>query len=348
MTAHLHNLLWLAALNVPGIGPKTLWKMWAKNSDINLIWDQLELTQIERQKFLAAANDQVECVERVQATIVTASDVSFPQQLRQSHDVSPVLFVRGQALSIERCMAVVGTREPSSYGKQTTRSIVEHLVAQGYGVVSGMARGVDTIAHEACLNARGRTLAVWGTGIDQPYPEQNAPLATRIVETGGTIVTQFMPGTLASKYTFPARNALIAALAEGVIVTEAKARSGALLTAEEALKRQKKVWSVPGSVFSLNSRGTNSLLAMGARPVIDVTAIVEPGGNGALISPLSAQSSPLTAQEKHLLSLMQSGAAHVDEILRLSAMAPSDVLAALVTLELQDFIIKNGEEYVAR
>ena len=208
-----------------------------------------------------------------------------------------------------------------------------------------MAAGVDTIAHQIALHKGGRTVAVWGSGLDCIYPPQNTSLALKIVQQGA-ILTQFPLGTHAQSFTFPQRNRLIAGLAQAVVITEALPGSGALLTAQAATDYGKPVFVLPSSIFSPASVTVAKLVALGAHLVVDAAAIVDiVGGEPTLNTPNHAPSLAASPQETRLLTLLQAGSAHIDQLVRQSGLTPAEVSTALVTLELHGQIknLSRGE-----
>jgi DNA processing protein len=193
-------------------------------------------------------------------------DDLYPAGLKNIYDPPVVLYVRGDAQVLaEPGIAVVGTRHPTPYGIGMANRLACDLAARGLVILSGMARGVDTAAHRGALEAKGRTVAVWGTGVDVPYPRENRKLAEQIVESGGAIVSEFAIGTFAAPQNFPIRNRIISGLAIGVLVVEAGEYSGTRITARNALEQSRDVYAVPGNVTNKNSWGPNTLIKQGAK-----------------------------------------------------------------------------------
>jgi DNA processing protein len=216
--------------------------------------------------------------------IVSYACADYPARLRQIPDPPPVLFFRGDCLPEDsRSVAVIGSRGASAYGIAACQMLVEGLVKNGFCVVSGMARGIDTVAHWKALEQGGRTAGVLGTGIDVVYPRSNVPLFSR-VPTSGFLVSEFMPGTAARPENFPRRNRIISGLACGVLVVEASERSGTMITVRMALEQGREVFSVPGDIRSPLSAGTHRLIQQGAKLVRRVEDILEeiPAVEGAL------------------------------------------------------------------
>ena len=208
---------------------------------------------------------------------VAQNEKEYPQGLKKLPNPPIVIFGCGDksCLNSERKIGVVGTRKVTSYGREVTESLVTDLISFGFTIVSGMALGVDAIAHSSCLENKGKTIAVLGNGVDLPFPRENSGLYTKIIESGGAVVSEYPPGTNPAKGSFPARNRIIAALSDGVLITEAAEDSGSLITAEWGLKLDKKVFAVPGPINSSMSRGGLKLLKQGAVLVQDVQDMLD-------------------------------------------------------------------------
>ena len=213
-----------------------------------------------------AAEKEIRRIEETGGSFVTLVDGAYPEALREIYDPPPVLWIRGDCGLLSRPgIAVVGTRQPSPYGSGMAEMLSRDLAARGLVIQSGMARGVDTAAHKGALEARGKTLAVWGTGIDVVYPKENKRLAERIVETGGAIVSEFPLGTFPAPQNFPLRNRILSGLSIGVLVIEAGEYSGTRITARCAMEQNRDVYAVPGNVTNKNSWGPNTLIKQGAK-----------------------------------------------------------------------------------
>lgn len=201
---------------------------------------------------------------------------SYPTLLKEIYDPPQTLYVNGQLRAKEKYpLAVVGTRKVSLYGKKITRSLVEALAQAGFTIISGLALGVDGIAHQTTLDVGGKTIAVLGSGLDIIYPSFHQQLAQKIIESNGAIISEYELKTRPSKWTFPARNRIVAGMSLGTLVIEAPKKSGALITARFALEQGREVFAVPGSVYNENSAGCNLLIKMGAKPVTKPEDILE-------------------------------------------------------------------------
>jgi DNA processing protein len=219
--------------------------------------------------------DEIAAVEAAGVRLVSFEDAEYPGNLREIPDPPPVLFVRGRIdPEDQRAIAVIGSRKASAYGTSVCGRLVRALVAHGFSIVSGMAKGVDTAAHWAALDCDGRTLAVLGTGVDVVYPKANKRLFETILDRGA-LLSEFLPGTEPFAKNFPRRNRIISGMALGVLVVEAAERSGTMITVRTALEQGREVFSVPGDVRSPVSRGTHRLIKEGAKLVEGIEDILE-------------------------------------------------------------------------
>ncbi len=260
------------------------------------------------------------------------TSAAFPRALAAIFDAPPGLFVRGQAeleLLDRPSVAVVGARACSSYGAQVARMLGRELAAAGLVVVSGLARGIDGHAHRGALEAGGQTVAVLGCGIDRDYPAAHAELARKIGETG-LVVSEYAPGVEPAPWRFPARNRIVAGLAQATVVVEARERSGALITADLALEEGREVFAVPGEITASLSAGTNRLIRNGAAPVTAVADVLESFGLAPAPPLLPALSDPAA----RVLELLEESPAGVDELVRALSLDAGAVAAALAELEL--------------
>lgn len=207
---------------------------------------------------------------------ITLQDKNYPHLLKEIYDPPEKLYFLGELKTKEKYpLAVVGTRKVSSYGKQITRSLVKTLAQAGLTIISGLALGVDGLAHQAALDVGGRTIAVLGSGLNVIYPSAHKRLFQKIVECNGVIISEYSSNARPSKWTFPARNRIVAGMSLGVLVIEAPKKSGALITARFALEQGREVFAVPGSVYNENSAGCHYLIKMGAKPVTKPEDILE-------------------------------------------------------------------------
>jgi len=273
-------------------------------------------------------------------------DPLFPPLLAAIHDPPPCLWLRGDAaagLLARAAVAIVGARACSAYGRAVARSLGRALADAGVTVVSGLARGIDGEAHRGALEAAGPTVAVLGCGIDRDYPAAHAELARRITAAGGLVVSEYEPGVEPAPWRFPARNRIIAGLSRATVVVEARARSGALITADFALEEGREVLVVPGEITSSLSAGTNALLRLGATPVTCADDVLEAlGVDRAVVAPGPAAAPDGAAGA--VLAAVGSGATTADQVVRATGLDPAAVAVALVELELAGrVVIDDGE-----
>jgi DNA processing protein len=277
-------------------------------------------------------------LRRLRATICTYRDRSYPRRLLSIYDYPPFLYVRGAIEPIdELAVAVVGSRQASLYGRRMARSLVAGLVRRGVTVVSGLARGIDTEAHRAALECGGRTVAVLGSGIDVIYPRENRTLADRIADSGA-VVSEFPPGTTPQPGFFPRRNRIISGLSLGVVVVEARGRSGALVTARYAADQGREVYAVPGPIDHSGSLGPHRLIQDGAKLVCCVEDICEEIPQLRQVVPVvkdDGREVELTPQEGELFKILTDDPMAVDQLIARLQWEPSRVLAVLISLEIK-------------
>lgn len=269
----------------------------------------------------------------------------YPPLLRAIPDPPPVLWLRGETppeLLARPSVAIVGARACSSYGRSVARTLGRELAAAGLVVVSGMARGIDSEAHRGALDAGGVTVAVLGCGIDRDYPAANRDLARRIVEKG-LIVSEYEAGVEPAPWRFPARNRIIAGLCSATVVIEARERSGALITADFALEDGREVMVVPGEITSAVSAGSNALLRLGATPVTAAADVLEAYGIECVVEPVTAPG----GLAGPVLERVSEQPASIDELARALGVAPGEVAAALIELELVGRVSEGDGVYRA-
>ena len=307
----------------------------------------------------AAAERQLAALGRSGGQALTLTDSAYPALLREIPDPPLVLFVRGRWAEAfaQPCLAIVGSRACSTYGRNVATRLARDLAEQGVTIVSGFARGIDTAAHEAALDVGGRTVAVLGTGLDDTYPKENARLADRIAETGA-LVTEFPFEKPPLPQNFPYRNRVIAGLCLGVLVVEAAAQSGSLITARLALEQGREVFAVPGNITSGKSIGTNRLIQDGAKLVMDWQDVVAEFSYD-LRQRLRTGQPPVAPRENTLpfelgedeqcvLALVGfDQPVYVDEIIMQSQLGQPRTMAALLNLTLQGLLRElPGKSYV--
>lgn len=293
----------------------------------------------------------LEQVLKEQIEVVVVDDPFYPQLLKEIYDAPPVLYYKGSLLERNDLnLAVVGTRNHTSYGAMAVKKIVSEMVPQGFTIVSGLALGIDALAHDATLAAQGRTIGVLGSGIDRKsiYPSQNRYLADKIVANGGAIVSEYFPGTWPAKHHFPQRNRIISGLSLGVLVIEAGEKSGSLITAQYALDQNRDIFVIPGTIFSELSAGANSLIQKGAKLVTsgaDILEALDLNYVNQYISKVKVQ--PENEIEAVIFNNLLSEPKHVDELVRLTNLSIGAINSALVMMEMRG-LVKNlgGMKYM--
>jgi DNA processing protein len=272
------RLAWMALVLSPGMGAlrtrKAIESLGAAERLFEASLTELESTGMPAAaaqfvadgRALAAAEDEAKRVAEIGASFITPEDEAYPSRLLQIYDPPAVLWIRGNQALLERPgIAVVGTRQPSPYGAGMAELLSRELARRRLTIMSGMARGVDTAAHKGALDAGGKTIAVWGTGIDVVYPKENRKLAENIVTTGGTIVSEYPLGTFPAPQNFPIRNRILSGMSIGVLVIEAGEYSGTRITARCAMEQNRDIFAVPGNVTNKNAWGPNTLIKQGAK-----------------------------------------------------------------------------------
>lgn len=290
--------------------------------------------------------------QKIQANgiiVLTWEDEAYPSRLREIDQPPPVLYLRGSLKAEDDwSVAVVGTRRVTAYGRQVTEDVGNVLAQSGVTVISGLARGVDSIAHQAALRAGGRTIAVLGCGVDLIYPPEHRKLAEEIM-AHGALLSDYPPGTQPDSANFPPRNRIISGLALATVVIEAGETSGALITATFAAEQGREVFAVPGSILAAQSRGTNRLIRDGATPMLNPRDILEILNLKRLPEQRAArQVLPADAVEARLMQTLGTEPMHVDEISAQTGLPIEKVTASLVVLELKGLVRQvGGMNYVS-
>jgi DNA processing protein len=346
---------WVGFNKVPGIGAARQQTLRQHFGDLETAWtapvDALRQSGLDRRSLesLIKVRDhldldgELEKLEQAGVQVLTLDDADYPRHLQEAYNAPPLLYVRGRIESRDEwAVAVVGTRRASVYGKEAARMVGSGLAQAGVTVVSGLAQGIDTVAHRACLEAGGRTLAVLGCGVDVVYPAQNARLAAEIVERGA-LVSEYALGTRPDARNFPPRNRIISGLTLGTVVVEGDLGSGALITAGFAAEQGREVFAVPGNVFARNSRGTNHLIQQGAKMVCQVSDVLEELNLTMVSEQAQARAViPENETEALLLKHLSAEPAHVDELSRSVELPISQVTSTLALMELKGMIRQVG------
>jgi len=286
---------------------------------------------------------EMDKLERYGVQVLTWHDDAYPARLKEIYDYPPILYIRGEITAADEwCLAVVGTRRATAYGRQVTEEIVSDLARNSITTVSGVARGIDSIAHQSALDAGGRTIGVLACGLDIVYPAENLNLARRIVENGA-LVSEYPLGVKPKPDHFPRRNRILSGMSLGVLVTEAGEGSGALITANLALEQNRDVLAVPGSIFSPASRGTNGLIQEGAKLVRNCQDILEELNLRAVAQQLEfKQVLPETETEAALLKRLSAEPAHIDDICAGAGLPVAAVSSTLAMMELKGLVRSVG------
>lgn len=276
--------------------------------------------------------------------IVTQIDPEFPPSLLQIPDPPLTLYIKGSLLkNFDRCFGIVGTRKPTPYGQQVTEKITRELIEAGLTIVSGMARGVDGIAHRISVECKEPTIAVLGCGVDIIYPPEHNWLYGKIIETGGAIISEVPPGHTVSRGLFPARNRIISGISRGVLVTEGAEDSGSLITAKLALEQGREVFAIPGPINSYLSQGPTKLIKNGAKLVSEVQDILEELNLPKIPKKVTGINGAQTQEERLVLELLTRGSLHFDDIVKSSHLQVSQVSSILTLLELSGVIMNLGD-----
>ncbi|MCC7130385.1 MAG: DNA protecting protein DprA [Anaerolineae bacterium UTCFX2] len=281
--------------------------------------------------------------------ILTWDDADYPRRLKEIDQPPPVIYYRGKLSAEDQwAVAVVGTRRVTAYGRQVADEIGSELARHGVTVVSGLARGVDSIAHQACLKSGGRTIAVLGSGVDQIYPPEHKRLAENIIENGA-VISDYPPGALPEAANFPPRNRIISALSQAVVVVEASEKSGALITAAFAAQQGREVFAVPGYLYAPQSVGANRLIESGARIYTGISSLLDALNLEHTDQYKSARAVlPTDATEAALYSLLGREPLHVDEIQLQTSLPIEQVSSALTMMELKGLVRQVGTmRYIA-
>jgi DNA processing protein len=355
---------WLALALTPGLGPTRGRRLVEFFGSVNAVF-QASLTELEATgvravtaqslgtgRSLELAQDELARAAAAKVKVISMDDAAYPMQLRQIYDPPLILYVRGNdAVISQPGVALVGTRHPTPYGLGMAERLSCDLAARGLVIFSGMARGVDTAGHRGALVGKGKTVAVFGTGVDVTYPKENTRLMDQILAAGGAVISEFPMGTFAAPQNFPIRNRIISGISLGVLVVEAAEYSGTRITARCALEQSRDVYAVPGNVTNKNSWGPNTLIKQGAKLVATWEDVWEelPTDVRLRLQPLGADESPagqtaslfqeneLPPHEKKIFALLKADeATHIDEIVeRLEpGLSSSEIFAALFELEL--------------
>ena len=294
---------------------------------------------------------QLELIERHKVDVVTYKDDRYPENLKKIYDAPPILYLRGALMDEDSyAVAIVGSRTPSEYGKLVAERLGGELAEKGMTIVSGLARGIDTIGHRSCLARGGRTIAVLGCGVDVVYPAENKKLMEKMIESGA-VVSEFPMRAKPEAPHFPRRNRIISGLSLGVVVVEAGEKSGALFTAEFALNQNREVFAVPGQVTSMRSKGTNRLIKEGAKLVMSIDDVLEelpPSLDHAVRQgPTVMPEIRLSEDERKVYETLSDTPVHIDSIAKQTQLPTSKALTLLLSMELNGAVKQlSGKMFV--
>ncbi|HBG75251.1 MAG: DNA protecting protein DprA [Chloroflexi bacterium GWB2_49_20] len=281
--------------------------------------------------------------------VITSQEDNYPNRLKEIDQPPPVIYVRGDLIADDFwAVAIVGTRRVTAYGRQVTDELASYLAQNGVTVISGMARGVDAIAHQAAIKAGGRTIAVLGSGVDRIYPPEHRSLSDQIINQGA-VISDYAPGTPPDSSNFPPRNRIISGLSMAVVVIEAAETSGALITASFAGDQGRDVFAVPGNILAPQSKGTNRLIQQGAHPLLSGRDLLDTLNLTRVNEQRVVRHAiPVDATEAKVLDVLGREPLHVDEIRSQTGLAIESVSAALVMMELKGMVQQvGGMNYVA-
>jgi DNA processing protein len=358
------SMQWLALALTPGLGPTKARRVIDFFGSVQALF-RASLTELEAAGLRAVsaqslgtgrsmelAQDELGKAAAAEAQIVALDDPGYPAQLKQIYDPPLILYVRGnEAVISQPGIALVGTRHPTPYGSGMAERLACDLAARGLVIFSGMARGIDTAGHRGAIAAKGKTVAVWGTGVDVVYPKENTRLVEQILALGGAVISEFPMGTFPAPQNFHIRNRIISGISLGVLVVEAAEYSGTRITARCALEQNREVFAVPGNVTNKGSWTPNTLIKQGAKLVAtwediweelptDVRLTLQPeGGNESQAGQTASLfgEAELSPHEKKIFALLKADeSTHIDDIVeRLEpALSSSEIFAALFELEL--------------
>lgn len=354
---------WLALKSVPGVGNRLFLQLLKHFGEPERVLNasKKELLNVEginerlasvipRHRAPGDVEDDLDLVRKNGFKIITFSDPDYPALLRQIHDPPPVLYVFGTLRPDSLNIAIVGSRNATSYGRTTTERLSRDLVARGFTVISGMARGIDSAAHIGALAAKGETIAVLGCGLGTIYPAENKKLFHRISENGA-VISEFPFLAPPDAHHFPARNRIISGMSLGAVIVEATHKSGSLITARLAAEQGREVFAVPGSVTSFKSIGTHSLIKQGAKLVEHANDIIEELNIGRVTASMEPKEQPavkLAPDEKIVFNELSPYPIHIDRLVQQVSLSAAEVASLLLQLELKGLVTQNPGKLFAR
>ncbi len=360
-----HLKYWLAINKIPQLGPVSIKRLWEHYGSIKDVWeaDEGSLYKIEglnksaiksfvENRHKINLEEELEAVQDSKVEVLTLDDEEYPQQLKNIYDPPSVLYIKGKGIEPDtNALAIVGTRKASRYGKEIAQKLAFELSSLGITVVSGMALGIDTLAHQGALEAKGKTIAVFGCGVDVIYPTSNRDLAKRI-ESSGALVSEFPLGTGTERGHFPRRNRIISGLSLGTIVVEGHYDSGAMITAKHALDEGREVFAVPGNVELDQSKGPHWLIKQGAKLVESAEDVLEElkfqiPGSKTQTQRIKRDYSNLLPDEQKIVKVLSLEPKYIDNISVESGLSTAQVSSLLMMLEVKKVIRQlPGKQYI--
>jgi DNA processing protein len=352
---------WVGFNLIPGIGRVKFGRLREHFGNLEQAWNagsvdlkeagldqRVVQTIIDRRPGIDLAAE-MEKLDQCKVRVIIQDDPSYPRRLKEIYDPPPVLYVSGTLMSDEDWpLAVVGARRATHYGREVADRLVSDLVQNRITIVSGLARGIDTVAHKKALAAGGQTVAVLACGLDTIYPPENQALSQEIV-ANGALVSEYPLGIKPRADNFPRRNRIMSGLSLGTLVIEAAEKSGALITARMAMEQDREVFAVPGSILSASSKGCNQLIRDGAKPVLEVEDILGELNLSTIPHQLAlGELLPENDAESALLKHLSAGPLHIDELCRCTSLPISTVSSTLTIMELKGMVNQLGNmNYVA-
>ena len=335
----------LIMFNLAGITPLAFRKLLDKYGALNNIkQDDIEKLANSKKNLHKELDNELKLIKKSEVRVVTLMDEEYPASLKYISDPPYVLYVKGTLKAEDGIsIGVVGCRNPTGYGRVCTEKFTLDLIKRGFAVISGLARGVDTVCHKAAVGVKARNIAVLGSGLGKLYPPENKALAEGISECGA-VVSEFSMLTEPDKFNFPRRNRIISGMSLGTLVIEAAEKSGALITARYALEQNREVFAVPGNITSEESKGPNGLIRQGAKLVMSVEDILEelqdvlPEEFLNVKGQAELTAVTLSDLENKVFSAISNEPVHIDEIINITKVKTGVLAAALINLEIKGFI----------
>jgi DNA processing protein len=323
---------------------ETAWKKISRTFLLKIGMGSEKIDRILKIKNRISFHDMMKTMEDFNVQLLSVGDKDYPSLLKSIHDPPPFLFVRGKLPLLHKSLAVVGTRGITDYGQMVTEKLTSDLVRNGFVVVSGLAFGVDSCAHQAALKNNGMTIAVLGTGIDKIYPSANYHLAQDIIKYGGAVISEYPLGSPALTHHFPKRNRIISGLSQGILVVEGGVKSGALITARQALEQGREVFAVPNNITKVSLSGTNHLIRRGEAKLVErVKHILEE----FQMEPAQQQMQfDFDDHEKIILTNLSVGGKTMDELIIETSYSISQLSEILTNLNLKGAVHEEGNRWV--